>query len=227
MNVKEFRLYILIVLIFMLFFMDSLDKIHKMNKSIEDMREELANMPIVLNYNDELYAQLEEFKQKQDLYLETQDWQITDVNESLVLLSEKVENISQMRVILSNEEIGLLEEVVMAESGGESLECQKAVASVVINRMLHDRFPKTLDGVIYQKNAFSVTFDGSLGKREVTQKVKDAVKLALYEDYAKDALYFLNVDLAIAQGYGKNARNMIESYEEVLKIDNVTFLKGE
>ena len=38
----------------------------------------------------------------------------------------------------------------------ESYEGQVAVAAVVINRVKDSRFPNTLEGVIYQKNAFSV-----------------------------------------------------------------------
>lgn len=229
MNNKELRMYVVIGLIFLMFFAICMDlliktenKISSMRKTIDHMNSELAEVDII---EKEIYEYLNILKQKQDTLSEIQDWQITDVNEQLVVLDQKMTSIGNQRVLLSNEEIKLFESLVMAEAGGESLECQRAVASVVINRILHERFPKTLNGVIYQKNAFSVVNDGSLAESEPTESVKEAVKLSLYKDYTNNAISFLNVDLAIKQGYRNNVNDMLDAYEIDLIIDNVTFLK--
>lgn len=57
-------------------------------------------------------------------------------------------------VTLTEDEATLLAALVTLEAGAESYECQKAVASIVINRMLTSG--STLEGVIYAKNQFSV-----------------------------------------------------------------------
>ncbi|MBQ7004287.1 MAG: cell wall hydrolase [Oscillospiraceae bacterium] len=57
-------------------------------------------------------------------------------------------------VTLTEDEATLLAALVTLEAGAESYECQKAVASLVINRMLTSG--STLEGVIYAKNQFSV-----------------------------------------------------------------------
>lgn len=54
----------------------------------------------------------------------------------------------------TEDDIYLLATLVTLEVGAESYECQKAVASVVINRMIVDN--KSLSDVIYQRNLFSV-----------------------------------------------------------------------
>ncbi|MBQ7013202.1 MAG: cell wall hydrolase [Oscillospiraceae bacterium] len=57
-------------------------------------------------------------------------------------------------VTLTEDEATMLAALVTLEAGAESYECQKAVASLVINRMLTSG--STLEGVIYAKNQFSV-----------------------------------------------------------------------
>lgn len=56
-------------------------------------------------------------------------------------------------VSMTADEAKMLAALVTLESKGESYECQKAVASLVINRMLTSNL--TVEGVIYQKNQFS------------------------------------------------------------------------
>jgi spore germination cell wall hydrolase CwlJ-like protein len=60
---------------------------------------------------------------------------------------------------------------VYYEAATETLDGQRAVAQVVLNRMRHPAFPKTVCGVIFQGSnlktgcQFSFTCDGSLGRR--------------------------------------------------------------
>lgn len=136
-----------------------------------------------------------------------------------------IEKHLDQRVILTEEELKDFGELVMAESGGESFEAQKAVASTIINRMLSPTFPNTFHEVMHQKNAFSVTFDGSLGRYETSQSVKDAITLSLLKDYSDGSLYFLNRQLAIDQGYENNVNHMMKSFNFVMEIDEITFLK--
>lgn len=54
------------------------------------------------------------------------------------------------------EELLLLAQVVHQESKGTSLEAQAAVANVIYNRLRSSRFPNTVEGVVFQKNQFTV-----------------------------------------------------------------------
>jgi spore germination cell wall hydrolase CwlJ-like protein len=149
----------------------------------------------------------------------------TQLTRRVVDVAPTMEHLVKQRIELTQKEKDLFAAVVMAEAGGESSECQAAVASVIINRVLSSHFPNTLKEVIYQKNAFSVVFDGALYKREVTKSVFAAVETALVEDTSNGSLFFLNTELAKQQGYSKNVSTMLSKYKFVDLIDNVTFLK--
>ncbi len=56
----------------------------------------------------------------------------------------------------------LLANLIYCEAGGEPYEGQLAVGSVVINRVLSEKFPNTVVGVIYQKRQFSPVASGRL-----------------------------------------------------------------
>lgn len=56
---------------------------------------------------------------------------------------------------VTSEEREMLARIVYLESNIESIECQKAVVSVVINRWLDGYFGNTLHDVVYAKNQFT------------------------------------------------------------------------
>jgi spore germination cell wall hydrolase CwlJ-like protein len=63
-----------------------------------------------------------------------------------------------------------LTQAVYYEAGFEPLAGRRAVAQVILNRMRHEAFPKTVCGVVYQGSShrgcqFSFTCDGSLARR--------------------------------------------------------------
>lgn len=72
----------------------------------------------------------------------------------------------------SEADIKMLAALVTLEVGTETRECQQAVASVVINRMIIDN--KTLEEVIYQKNLFSVA--SKVATREPREWCVEAVR---------------------------------------------------
>ncbi len=57
----------------------------------------------------------------------------------------------------------LLANLIYCEAGGEPYEGQLAVGSVVINRVLSEKFPDSVVGVIYQNRQFSPVASGRLG----------------------------------------------------------------
>jgi len=94
------------------------------------------------------------------------------------------------RISLDTDQLDLLERCVMAEGGNESYECQKAIACVVINRVLSEDFPDTVTSVIAQEGQFS-TWPGSIGRAVASDEVKQAVREALTEaSVPEDVLFF-------------------------------------
>lgn len=98
--------------------------------------------------------------------------------------------VPQWRISLTTEQLDLLERCVMAEGGGESYECQRAIACVVVNRVISDKFPDTIEDVIKQKGQFS-TWPSQIQKVKASNEVKQAVREALTEAaIPEDVLYF-------------------------------------
>ncbi|WP_017727064.1 cell wall hydrolase [Halalkalibacterium ligniniphilum] len=67
--------------------------------------------------------------------------------------------------------------IVHGEARGEYYEGQVAVAAVVRNRLYSDQFPSTVDGVLFQQNAFTAVQDGQYNltpNRYAYAAVKDA-----------------------------------------------------
>ena len=77
-----------------------------------------------------------------------------------------------------------LANAVYYEANGEPLSGQRAVAQVVLNRLRHPRFPKTICEVVYQGSErptgcqFSFTCDGSLGRAPNPVRFKTALGVA-------------------------------------------------
>ncbi len=56
----------------------------------------------------------------------------------------------------------LLAKCIYAEARGESYTGQVAVGAVILNRVKSGKFPNTIAGVIYQKDAFTAVSDGQI-----------------------------------------------------------------
>lgn len=60
------------------------------------------------------------------------------------------------------DEARLLARLINGEARGEPYVGQVAVGAVVLNRVKHPKFPKTIAGVIYQPGAFTAVTDGQI-----------------------------------------------------------------
>lgn len=96
------------------------------------------------------------------------------------------------RAFITPEEVALLERVVMSEAGNQSVECQEAVATVILNRwQCPDKFGDTISEVVYAPKQFSTANNG-----EPTVSVQVAVRNAItyYNTYTmcipKQVYYF-------------------------------------
>ena len=91
-----------------------------------------------------------------------------------------------------NDNVNLLAALCIAEAGNQDDTGKKLVIDVVLNRMVSDEFPDTIEDVIYAPNAFSCVHDGGLEKAK-SMYTEHEIKLVMDElcdevDY--DVVYF-------------------------------------
>ena len=110
---------------------------------------------------------------------------------------EKEEPVEEKAISrFSNEEIELLARVIYGEARGESFEGQVAVGAVVLNRLEDPRFPNTLEGVIYQKGAFTAVSDKQIHLTPNDQAFQAAEAAIEGMDPTGGAIYYYNPHIA-------------------------------
>lgn len=101
-----------------------------------------------------------------------------------------ITSIDGRQIEISAEDIALIERCVMSEAGGESSECQMAVATVILNRVAcPSKFPDTVPGVIYAQNQFSLHNNGDVSF-EVKLNVLSALTLYDGQRFPYQLYYF-------------------------------------
>lgn len=110
------------------------------------------------------------------------DNKVKDIAQEAIRARMMTEGVSTIEEDISNvievesEKKYLLARLVYAEAGSESDEHQQAVASVVLNRMNSDKFPDSIDEVIYQRNPlqYACIEDGNIDKIPDERAIKNA-----------------------------------------------------
>ncbi len=147
-----------------------------------------------------------------EIYGNTKKYEVKNKKEDKREKSQSKEVIN-----ITNDELYLLSKLVSSEARGESYEGQVAVAAVVINRVRDPRFPDSIEGVIYQKNAFSVVNNGQI-YMDPTDSAYKAAREALYgEDPTNGAIFFWNPDIATC--------SWIKTLEPYKRIGNHVFAR--
>lgn len=106
------------------------------------------------------YSQLKTINDSLQLTIDAQISTIEELNNENIELKEKI---SELEKQLANRRRGtatiddreLLARLVFLEANTESLECQKAIASVVINRVNSGYWGNTINSVVYAPNQFT------------------------------------------------------------------------
>lgn len=135
-------------------------------------------------------VQIQEYEQKTNTLLkqvESLSIQINEVSEANKELQSKNAELEGVRFTVSNNlgyevsagEIDLLQKLVEAEAGGESMKGKIAVVNVVMNRIKSNSFPDTITDVIYQKNQFEPVVTGVIYKKTPSNETKEAVRRGL------------------------------------------------
>lgn len=94
---------------------------------------------------------------------------------------------------ITYEEARMLMKIAMAEAEGDGIEGQAMVMAVVLNRVKDDRFPDSIEEVIFQEGQFSPITDGRYNKVEPDLNSHLAlaeIEKGNYDDV--EALYFEN-----------------------------------
>lgn len=94
------------------------------------------------------------------------------------------------KVSASKKEVSQLARVIYAEARGESYTGQVAVGAVIMNRVQSSVFPNSVNGVIFEPNAFSVVNNGQYWLMPNATAFKAAKAAATGSDPSKGALYF-------------------------------------
>ena len=143
-----------------------------------------------------------------------------DTNSNIKASPIQAKTVKQQKrevINITNEELLLLSKLVTGEARGESYEGQVAVAAVVINRVKDSRFPNTLEGVIYQKNAFSVVKNGRINAQPTSSTYRAAQEALYGNDPTNNAIYFWNPDISTC--------SWINTLNPHLRIGNHVFAK--
>ncbi|WP_074679905.1 cell wall hydrolase [Marvinbryantia formatexigens] len=104
--------------------------------------------------------------------------------------------------------------IVEAEATGEDITGKMLIANVILNRVADERFPDTIEEVVYQRIGgsaqFQPTIDGRIDSVEITDETIEAVDRVLAgEDYSQGALYFMARNASDDSSVGWFEENLI------------------
>lgn len=78
-------------------------------------------------------------------------------------------------------EVYLMAHLIYGEAGNQNDECQLAVGAVVLNRVKHERYPNTIEEVIFQEGQYACILDGNFDKEPSQQAWDNAYWLLANE----------------------------------------------
>ena len=115
----------------------------------------------------------------------------------LVNLTEEMEKhqINPEEVYLESME--MLARCVEAEAGNQGLEGKRLVVDVILNRANDPDFPDSIQKVIEQPYHFSVYWNGSMEKVEVSEETRQAIRMELEEIGYPGVMYFREGDWSL------------------------------
>ena len=147
--------------------------------------------------NDEEYGRMMVHMNENEVFTESDEKEIS----SFSLSDLATENLANDSMALTKEEIRMLEQIVEAEATGEDIIGKILVANVIFNRMADEKFPDSVEKVIFQKDGdvyqFSPISDKRFWSVKITSETKEAVQRAIDgEDYSEGAVYFMARRLA-------------------------------
>ncbi|MGN7356825.1 cell wall hydrolase [Paenibacillus sp. SAF-054] len=109
---------------------------------------------------------------------------------------------------LSKNDMEIMAKIIYSEARGESYKGQVAVGAVVMNRIQSDEFPDTIQGVVFQKNAFTAVSDGQYGMKPNRTAYRAAIDAVRGWDPTHNSLYYYNPRTATNKWIWTRARTV-------------------
>lgn len=111
----------------------------------------------------------------------------------------QVTSMKDTNLYLDEKDVYLISQVVCAESQSEPYKGKVAVASVILNRLKDPHFPKTIQGVIKQKRAFSCIVNGNIKKIPDEDSYRAVLDALHGSDPTDKAVFFYNPKIATSK----------------------------
>ena len=99
----------------------------------------------------------------------------------------------------SETDLYVLSHIISAEAGNCSEDMMLSVGSVVLNRVADDRFPDTIEEVVFQPGQYSPTWNGAY-YAEPTEEAVEVAKTLLEEGSAIDSSVVWQAEFPQGQG---------------------------
>lgn len=96
------------------------------------------------------------------------------------------------KVYITDDDTYLMAQIVYAESRSEPFDGKVAVASVILNRLKDPHFPKTVEGVVKQKAAFSCVKHGKITVVPDESSYAAVLEALKGKDPTSSAVFFYN-----------------------------------
>ena len=93
-------------------------------------------------------------------------------------------------ISITDEEVELLALVTLAEAENQTELGQRLVISTILTRVDQNRFPNTIHGVVYQKNAFEAMHNGRVNRVKVTDEMRQLVREEVKSRTDHDVIFF-------------------------------------
>lgn len=97
---------------------------------------------------------------------------------------------TEAKTVDYSEDVKLIALFTIAEAEDEPELGQRLVIDVILNRKDSDDFPNTYEGVLYQKNQFSVATNGRLNRCSIDDDICKLVEEEMEERTNDEVLYF-------------------------------------
>lgn len=114
-------------------------------------------------------------------------------------------------IYITDSDVYLMSQIVYAESNSEPYEGKVAVASVILNRLRSPGFPKTIEGVIKQKGAFSCVKNGKINVVPDENSYRAVLEALKGNDPTSKAVFFYNPKIATSEWMFKVDKHSVKT----------------
>lgn len=120
----------------------------------------------------------------------------TDLYEEKINCIQVFNSMNNEEIYVTDDDVYLMAQIVYSESRSEPFDGKVAVASVILNRLKDPRFPKTIEGVIKQKGAFSCVKGENIDVVPDESSYAAVLEALKGNDPTSSAVFFYNPKIA-------------------------------